>query len=64
MLHGPPSPPSDLQDTEDLQTGPPELLKEQRIQLALDFYSKNISTLQPEPIYQIAIRFQISRSTL
>ena len=44
-LHKPPDPLPDLADDEDLQTGPPELLKEQRILLALYFYHKVVSTL-------------------
>ena len=63
-LHNPPDSLPDLADDEDLQTGPPELPKEQRILLALHFYHKVVSTPQAEPICQIARRFRISRSTL
>ena len=44
-LYKPPEPLPDLADDEDLQIGPPELPKEQRILLALYFYHKVASTL-------------------
>lgn len=56
--------PLDIPDKEDLETGPPELPKEQRILLALSIYYTNFGTQKAEPIYQIANRFQISRSIL
>ena len=66
-LHGSEDPAdlrSDLPEQEDLQTGPLELPKEQRILLAIKYYHETIGTPQAESTCQIATRFQISRTTL
>ena len=66
-LHGSDDPAnllSDLPEQEDLQTGPLELPKEQRILLAINYYHETIRTPQAESTCQIATQFRISRTTL
>ena len=66
-LHGSDDPAdllSDLPEQEDLQTGPLELPKEQRILLAINYYHETIRTPQAESTCQIATYFRISRTTL